>query len=114
MTMPRSIDGLSDLADEYDVILCDVWGVIHNGRESFPDACAALATFQESQGPVVLISNAPRPSEAVKPQLAALKLPEAAWSAFVTSGEAPRAAWRARAPGPAWALGPERDKVLYR
>ena len=37
--------GLSELTERYDVLLCDVWGVIHNGRESFPDPCAALARW---------------------------------------------------------------------
>ena len=31
----RSIDGLAGLAGRYDVLFCDVWGVIHNGREAF-------------------------------------------------------------------------------
>ena len=44
-TSPVPVSRLSDIADRYDVLLCDVWGVIHNGRESFPEACAALATF---------------------------------------------------------------------
>ena len=42
MTAPHLISGLSDIAGQYDVVLSDVWGVIHNGRESFPEACAAL------------------------------------------------------------------------
>src|SRR6185437_10327709 len=58
---PRAIAGLAELAPRYDALLCDVWGVIHNGRESFPAACAALARFRAERGPVILISNAPRP-----------------------------------------------------
>jgi HAD superfamily hydrolase (TIGR01459 family) len=113
MTAPRILAGLSQAADHYDLLLCDVWGVIHNGRESFPAACEALARFQRERGPVVLISNSPRPSEAVKPQLAELGVPDAAWTSFVTSGDATRALLAERAPGPAWRIGPERDDVLY-
>jgi HAD superfamily hydrolase (TIGR01459 family) len=113
MTAPRILSGLSQAADHYDLLLCDVWGVIHNGRESFPAACEALARFQRERGPVVLISNSPRPSEAVKPQLAELGVPDAAWTSFVTSGDATRALLAERAPGPAWRIGPERDDVLY-
>jgi FMN phosphatase YigB (HAD superfamily) len=61
MTAPKHPAGLSDLAPDYDALLCDVWGVIHNGVESFPAACAALARFRAERGPVVLISNAARP-----------------------------------------------------
>ena len=113
MTSPRILAGLSQAADRYDFLLCDVWGVIHNGRESFPAACEALARFQRERGPVVLISNSPRPSEAVKPQLAELGVPDEAWTSFITSGDATRALLAERAPGPAWRIGPERDDVLY-
>ena len=110
---PRLISGLSEVARDYDVLLCDVWGVIHNGRESFPDACAALERFGAEQGPVVLISNSPRPAHDVALQLDSLNVPRGAWSAFVTSGDATRVLLKERAPGPAWRIGPERDNVLY-
>jgi HAD superfamily hydrolase (TIGR01459 family) len=113
MRAPHLIDGLAEIAHRYDAVLCDVWGVIHNGRESFADACIALTRFQETRGPVVLISNAPRPSSDVVGQLRALGVPDAAWSGFVTSGDATRYALAERAPGPAWAIGPARDASLY-
>ncbi len=105
--------GLSTLADHYDVLLCDVWGVIHNGVESFPEACQALVNWRAERGPVVLISNAPRPSADVVEQLDSLGVPREAWSAFVTSGDATRALLHERAPGKVWRIGPDRDAPLY-
>ncbi|CAN5596873.1 TIGR01459 family HAD-type hydrolase [soil metagenome] len=105
--------GLSALTDRYDVLLCDVWGVIHNGVESYPQACQALVNWRAHHGPVILISNSPRPSAAVVEQLDRLGVPREAWSAFVTSGDATRTLLAARAPGPAWIVGPERDFTLY-
>ena len=113
MTAPQALAGLSEIADRYDVLLCDVWGVIHNGRERYPAACAALERFALERGPVILISNSPRPSAAVEGQLDDLMVPRGAWTTFVTSGDATRALLGARAPGPAWRIGPERDNVLY-
>lgn len=113
MTTPQSIAGLGEIADAYDVLLCDVWGVIHNGRESFPAACAALQRYAETRGPVVLISNSPRPSVHVHAQLDMLGVPRGAWTAFVSSGDATRVLLAERAPGPAWAIGPDRDWPLY-
>jgi HAD superfamily hydrolase (TIGR01459 family) len=110
---PRALSGLAEIAQDYDVLLCDVWGVIHNGRESFPDACAALERFAAERGPVILISNSPRPAHDVALQLDALEVPRAAWTAFVTSGDATRVLLKERAPGPAWRNGPQRDNVLY-
>lgn len=113
MTSPIVISGLSRLAALYDVLLCDVWGVIHNGRESFPVACAALARFRAEVGPVILISNAPRPHPPIVAQLDSLNVPRTAWTQLVTSGDATRVLLAERAPGPVWAIGPERDAVLY-
>lgn len=111
--MTEFISGLRAVADRYDVLLSDVWGVIHNGRESFPAACAALARWREERGPVVLISNSPRPAADVVHQLDALGVPRAAWTSFVTSGDATRVLLAARAPGPAWNIGPDRHGPLY-
>jgi HAD superfamily hydrolase (TIGR01459 family) len=104
---------LSALRDRYDIVLCDVWGVIHNGVQSFPEACDALTQWGANVGPVVLISNAPRPSDDVVSQLDGLGVPRAAWSGFVTSGDATRALLAERAPGKVWRIGPDRDAPLY-
>ena len=113
MTLPHALDGLSAVAADYDILLCDVWGVIHNGRESWPQACAALTCFNRGGGQVVLISNSPRPASDVVAQLDALGVPRDCWQAFVTSGDATRAELSRRAPGPAWIIGPDRDGPLY-
>ena len=110
---PKPIAGLAELAPRYDALLCDVWGVIHNGRESFAPACAALARFRATRGPVILISNAPRPCGPVVEQLDGLGVPREAWTRVVTSGDATRRLLAERAPGPAWAIGPDRDAPLY-
>ena len=110
---PRALSGLSDIAADYDILLCDVWGVIHNGRESWPAACEALSRFNRDHGHVVLISNSPRPSSDVIAQLDALGVPRDSWRAFVTSGDATRMELAKRAPGPVWMIGPDRDWPLY-
>jgi HAD superfamily hydrolase (TIGR01459 family) len=113
MTVPKPIAGLSQISAGYDALLCDVWGVIHNGVESFPAACAALARFRAERGPVVLISNAARPHAPVVEQLDAIGVPREAWSHIVTSGDATRVLLAERAPGPAWLIGVDRDAPLY-
>ncbi|RZJ97328.1 MAG: TIGR01459 family HAD-type hydrolase [Brevundimonas sp.] len=110
---PRILEHLSEVAADYDVLMCDVWGVIHNGRESWPAAYGALQAFKDAGGTVILISNAPRPSAAVHEQLDLLNVPRSCWDAFVTSGDATRVELARRAPGPAWLIGPERDAPLY-
>ncbi|MBL8773019.1 MAG: TIGR01459 family HAD-type hydrolase [Phenylobacterium sp.] len=112
MNAPTPIAGLGELAARYDVLLCDVWGVIHNGRESFPAACAALARYRAEVGPVILISNAPRPHPPIVDQLDSLGVPREAWTRLITSGDATRALLAERG-GRVWKIGPDRDEVLY-
>jgi HAD superfamily hydrolase (TIGR01459 family) len=107
------IAGLSGIADDYDLIVCDVWGVVHNGAEAHMAACAALARFRERGGSVVLVSNAPRPGLAVLPHLDGLGVPRAAWDALVTSGDVTVNEIKARAGIPVFHLGPERDLPLF-
>jgi HAD superfamily hydrolase (TIGR01459 family) len=113
MTLPHALSGLGAIAGDYDILLCDVWGVIHNGRESWPEACEALARFNREGGHVILISNSPRPGPGVITQMDELGVPRESWKAVVTSGDATRAELAKRAPGPAWLIGPDRDAPLY-
>ena len=70
--LPPIIRSLEDIASRYQAILCDVWGVVHNGERAFPAAGAALAAAREKGLAVVLITNAPRPSPDVVAQLKSL------------------------------------------
>jgi HAD superfamily hydrolase (TIGR01459 family) len=114
MTTLRFIDQLRDLVTGRDVILSDIWGVVHNGLESFPDACAALKTFRTQGGTVVLITNAPRPADSVQRQLRKLGVPDDTYDAIVSSGDLTRN-YVAEHPAKAiyW-LGPERDNSIHR
>ena len=113
MSAPSLPAGLSEIADRYDVLLCDVWGVVHNGRESFRHACEAMTRFRAERGPVILITNAPRPNAPIVEQLDSLGVPREAWSQVVTSGDATRQLLTQRVPGPVNKIGPNRDWPLY-
>jgi HAD superfamily hydrolase (TIGR01459 family) len=109
----RRIHGLAELAEDYDGLLCDVWGVVHNGVEVYRPAVEALTRFRAERGPVVLISNAPRPHPPIEAQLATLGVPRGAYDRLVTSGDVTRAALAARPGAKVLHLGPPRDLPLY-
>jgi len=109
----RRISGLGDLAGRYGALLCDVWGVVHNGVHAFRDATDALCAFRKDHGPVVLITNAPRPAALVHDQLDGLNVPRAAYDAVVTSGDVTRAALADRPGAKVLHIGPERDLGFY-
>jgi HAD superfamily hydrolase (TIGR01459 family) len=116
MTAPVRINGLSAIATEYDCLICDVWGVIHNGRTPYPSAVAAMQEYRRTRGPVILLSNAPRLATDVQRQLDKLAVARDAHDVIVTSGEATRAeiARRAREKRlPLLHIGPERDNGVF-
>src|ERR1700730_10841075 len=102
------------LASGYDVVLCDVWGVVHNGVAATPAACDALARFRHGGGTVVLITNAPRPGEVVAPlPLDRLGVPRAAYDGIVSSGDVTHALIAARAGRRVFHIGPQRDLPIF-
>lgn len=108
------LETIKPLARGYDALLCDAWGVIHNGVALTPGVEHALCAFRRSRGPVVILTNAPRPSKIIPPQLDRLGLSREAYDAVVTSGDATRAAIETFLPKRAFRLGPEKDDALYR
>jgi HAD superfamily hydrolase (TIGR01459 family) len=107
------IERFEPLARDYDVVLCDVWGVVHNGLAAFPAACDALMRFRASGGTAILITNAPRSGEAVGRILDRLKVPRDAYDAIATSGDVTRGVVKARLAERVFHLGPERDLSIF-
>lgn len=111
-TEVRILGSFDEIAPRYNVILCDVWGVVHNGVRAFADAAAALTRARVGGKVVVLITNAPRPHREVEAQLTALGVPRDAFDRVVTSGDVTRDLIRA-GPRRVFHLGPERDMTIY-
>ena len=66
---PPILARAGELLAGYDVLFCDVWGVLHDGHRAFADACDALLRFRARGGTVILVSNAPVPRERVAAML---------------------------------------------
>jgi len=107
------IESIAPLAPRYDVWLCDVWGVIHNGERPFEDATSACVQFREKGGTVILISNSPRPCKALIEQLDDIGVPRQAYDAVATSGELTRQLVSRREGMRVFHLGPDRDKPIF-
>ena len=114
MTSLRFVEGLRDLVGGLEVVLSDIWGVVHNGLVAFPEACEALHTFRKQGGTVILITNAPRPADSVQRQLRKLGVADDTYDAIVSSGDLTRQ-FVADHPGrKMYWIGPERDSSLHR
>jgi len=96
---------------KYRLILCDVWGVVHDGLTLYPGAAERLNQWRDEGRFVLLITNAPRPAQDVERQLARIGLPRDAYDAVATSGEAGIAALNALG-GAVGFVGTAADRAL--
>jgi HAD superfamily hydrolase (TIGR01459 family) len=99
------------LDPKYSVILCDIWGVVHDGVQLYPNAAERLAQWRIQGRRVILITNAPRTAEAVEAQLGRIGLPRDCWDGIATSGEAGIAAIKQLA-HPTGFLGTPQDRTI--
>jgi len=111
--VPSLIDHFAPLARGYDVLLSDVWGVVHNGLAAFADACDALKRFRAGGGTVLLITNAPRPASVVVRLLDRLNVPHDAYDGIVSSGDVTQEEILARRGQRVFSIGPERDLPTF-
>jgi HAD superfamily hydrolase (TIGR01459 family) len=111
--VPPLIAGLASIASRYDLILCDVWGVVHNGVAAFPEAVAALQRIRAQGATVILISNAPRPGAVIRKQLDRMRVPGDAYDTIIASGDVTREELAKRPGVRLYHLGPERDHPNY-
>ena len=111
--MTDFIERIEPLARGYDVLLCDIWGVVHNGVAAFPEACDALSRFRSGGGTVILVTNAPRASDAVVRILDRMNVSHAVYDAIVSSGDVTRGIVARRSGQRVFHLGPERDHSIF-
>jgi HAD superfamily hydrolase (TIGR01459 family) len=109
----RFIDRFSTIAADYDLVLCDVWGVLHAGISAYPEAYMALARYRATGGTAILLTNAPRPGETVSLYLDTLGLPRNAYDGIVSSGNVTRGLVLERKGQRLFHIGPPRDLPIF-
>jgi len=111
----KLISGLGQVQSKYDTFFIDLWGVVHNGVELYPDAINVLENLHKLNKRFVLISNAPRPSKSVEKYLLNLKMNKVFLKNVFTSGEAALQTLKKNFYGEKfYHLGPTRDKDLIK
>lgn len=112
---PPIIHHAAALLAGYSTLLCDVWGVVHNGLKPYDSACDALVRFRKQGGTVVLITNAPVPEDRVAAMLDERRVPPSSWDAIVSSGDIALAEVGRRGFRDLLQIGPaDRDIALFR
>jgi HAD superfamily hydrolase (TIGR01459 family) len=102
---------LDQLDPAYRVVLCDIWGCIHDGVELYPGAAERLRRWRDDGRTIILITNAPRTAEAVAGQLRRLGLDDHLWDGIATSGDAGIAALL-KAERPVGFIGTHADREI--
>jgi len=111
----KFIKGLSQVQSKYDTFFIDLWGVIHNGIELYPEAINVLKNLNKLNKRYVLISNAPRPTKSVEKYLKKLNMDKVFLKNLFTSGEAALQTLRKNVYGKNfYHLGPRRDEDLIK
>ena len=110
----KKIDGLREIQEKYDAFFIDLWGVIHNGIQLYPEAIEVLMNLYKLKKRFVLMSNAPRPSKNVEKFLLNLKMDKIFVKSVFTSGEAALKSLQENIYGKYfYHLGPKRDNSLF-
>lgn len=115
----QHLSGFAPLASRYDGFILDLWGVIHDGVTAFPHAVDCLSRLREAGKRTLLLSNVPRPNDAVRTMMRRMGIPDRLYTDILTSGEAVRRAltdppdlWWAELGQRVFHLGPDRDRPV--
>jgi len=102
------------IAQQYEALLCDIWGVLHNGVAAYDGIVETLTQYRAQGGRVLLLSNAPRRGVGIPAQLENMGIPPEAYDDVLTSGDATHASIATGKFGQTfWHMGPERDWQLF-
>jgi len=111
----KKIEGLRQIHEKYDAFYIDLWGVIHNGIQLYPNAIEVLENLNKLNKRFILMSNAPRPSKNVQKFLLKLKMNKFLTKNVLTSGEAALKSLKKSTYGKFfYHLGPKRDRSLFK
>jgi HAD superfamily hydrolase (TIGR01459 family) len=113
MNNPVFLSGLNKIYLKFDIFFVDLWGVVHNGIECYSDALKALKNIKKSKK-IILISNAPRPSDSVQKFLNKINFSKKFYNKLITSGDLTRFYLKSFCKNKFfYHLGPDRDKNLF-
>ena len=111
---PIKINNFSEVYEKYDSVICDIWGVIHNGHKLFRSSVDCLYNLKNMGYPIILVSNAPRPGEEIKLMLKNMGLEKNCYDKIITSGDLTQKILNDGSLGQnCYHIGPDRDLKIF-
>ncbi|MEM7439626.1 MAG: TIGR01459 family HAD-type hydrolase [Pseudomonadota bacterium] len=86
--MTQKLSRLADIAAQYDAIVFDQWGVLHNGTVAYPGAVEAVKALHTSGKPLAVLSNSGKRAAPNASRISAIGFDAAWFETVMTSGEA--------------------------
>lgn len=111
---PIKINNFSEVYEKYDSVICDIWGVIHNGQKLFSSSVDCLYNLKNMGYPIILVSNAPRPGDEIKLILKNMGLEKNCYDKIITSGDLTQKILNDGSLGQnCYHIGPDRDLKIF-
>lgn len=83
----KPLSNLSTIMADYDALLLDLWGVVHDGSNLYPGVHDALVNVKKQNKKIIFVSNAPRRAKKAAVVLSQLGVEESLYDHIITSGE---------------------------
>jgi len=83
----QHLTNLSTVIDDYDALLLDLWGVVHDGTHLYPGVHEALEKLRVQNKKIIFVSNAPRRAQKAAAVLSQLGVEKKLYEHVITSGE---------------------------
>lgn len=84
----RFLNNLQEITQQYQYFIFDIWGVLHDGTEAYPNVLPTLQALKENGKNVCLLSNAPRRAFKAQEMLESFNITDDLYDFILTSGEA--------------------------
>ena len=83
----KTIKGLRDIMDLYDVFILDQWGVIHDGKKGYDKAIKCVEKLYQEEKDMIIISNSSKRKISTVKKLSKLGFSPKHFKEVITSGE---------------------------
>lgn len=86
--MTLILDNISSIASNYDAIVLDQWGVLHDGSTAYAGSVECIVDLASSGTPLAVLSNSGKRSALNAARIANMGFASSLFATVVTSGEA--------------------------
>lgn len=105
MSAPERITGLRAVADRFEGVCVDQFGVMHDGQQPYPGALEALTRLTEAGKAVIVLTNSGKRAAPNVERIVSIGFPRACFTDLVSSGEVAWNGLRTGAFGPPFVAG---------